>query len=188
MNFIILNHLGKHCGFTRRHSESVSRVSKEISKSYGFDQVMQTKIGIAGSIHDVGKLFIPNALLEKKEILLPEEYLHIKDHSFYTYVILRLIPGLGDITQWAANHHERLDGSGYPFGLYAEDLDIPSRIISVADVFSALIETRPYKKGYTCNDVLSILQHEVLCFHLDKDIIDIVSENVLVLKSLVRVY
>lgn len=112
----------------------------------------------------------------------------MKRHSYKTLEMLHPIEELGEIVHWAARHHERLDGSGYPFRLGAAALDIPSRIIAVADVFTAMTENRPYRQGMSSEKALIILEEEASNFRLDRDIVDLLSHNIAVLRPLVAMY
>ena len=112
---------------------------------------------VAGYLHDLGKLAVNNAILEKPGQLDDEEFNSIKSHPFYTYRTLQVIKEFETINTWAALHHERLDGSGYPFHLTAEDIPLGSRIIAMADVFTAITEDRPYRKGMDRDEVLGVM-------------------------------
>lgn len=162
-----------HSGATARHSAGVARVAGKLAAQYGLEAEMQKKIEIAGYLHDVGKLLIPREILEKKGPLNPSEYAQMKQHSYKTLELLTPTGTPCDIARWAANHHERLDGSGYPFRLSAASLDIPSRIVAVADVFTALTENRPYRRGMTVADALTIIQRDVENHQLDRKIVSL---------------
>lgn len=175
----------KYSSFTRTHSASVAHVAAKLAELYGYDIDMQEKICIAGYLHDIGKLFTPLAILEKQGALEPDEYAMMKQHSYKTLVMLHPITELGDIVNWAANHHERLDGSGYPFRLGAASLDIPSRILAVADVFTAMTENRPYRQGMQSEMALKILREEAANYRLDRDIVTLLDHNIEIVKPLV---
>nr|MDQ3317257.1 HD domain-containing protein [Actinomycetota bacterium] len=114
----------------------------------------------AGLLHDIGKLGVSNRILDKPGPLNDEEYAKIKQHPRLTYDILSRVGPFQPIAETAANHHERLDGSGYHRGLAAENLDLPPRILSVADVFDALSADRPYHKALPKEKALDILREE----------------------------
>lgn len=175
----------KYSSFTRTHSASVASVAERLAELYGFSRDMQKKICIAGYLHDIGKLFIPLNILEKEGKLEPDEYALMKLHSYKTLVMLHPIAELGEIIHWAANHHERLDGSGYPFCLTGRDLDIPSRILAVADVFTAMTENRPYRRGMPIGKALQILQEESDNGRYDSDIVALLRHNVEMVNGLV---
>lgn len=109
------------------------------------EEVMMMEI--AGNLHDIGKLRVPNSILEKPGKLTEEEFNVMKEHTYYTNMILQDMAGFEKIAHWAAYHHEKLNGRGYPFHLKYEDLDQGSRIMAVADIFSAITEVRPYRAG-----------------------------------------
>ncbi|PWW09171.1 HD domain-containing phosphohydrolase [Mangrovibacter plantisponsor] len=175
----------KYSSFTQTHSTSVAHVAEKLSELYGYDTEMQQRICIAGYLHDIGKLFIPLSILEKHGRLEAVEYARMKLHSYKTLVMLEQFEELGRIVSWAANHHERLDGSGYPFGLVAAELDIPSRILAVADVFTATTENRPYRRGMDTEKAIAILMEESANGRLDRDIVGLLIHNIGVVKPLV---
>lgn len=177
-----------HSSFTRTHSTSVAHVAARLAELYGYDRDMQEKICIAGYLHDIGKLFTPLSILEKRGKLENDEYAIMKQHSYKTLVMLNPIPELGNIVHWAANHHERLDGSGYPFRLTAASLDMPSRILAVADVFTAMTENRPYRQGMQSEKALTILREEAANYRLDRDIVVLLDHNIATVKPLVAMY
>lgn len=167
-----------HSSFTVTHSTSVSHVAEKISSLMSYPQELQQKIGIAGYLHDIGKVYIPSEILNKEGQLTRKERALMKKHSYKTLEMLSYIKSLEEIIPWAANHHERLDGSGYPFGLNAHELDEISRIIAVADMFTALTEDRPYRRGMELPQVVDILDSEVAQGKLDELIVDIVKRNI----------
>src|SRR6185503_18851720 len=101
----------------------------------------------AGLLHDIGKLGVSNTILDKNGSLTDEERQQVQRHPEYTWEILRRVTAFQDVAWVAARHHERLDGSGYPWHLDAARLDSPARILAVADVFEAITADRPYRKG-----------------------------------------
>ncbi len=109
-------------------------------------------------MHDIGKLVVDKDILEKPDKLTKEEYRHIQNHAYYTFDILRKISGFEDITLWASSHHEKLDGSGYPFGKKAENLSFNERLMACLDIYQALIEDRPYKNGLGHEAAMNILR------------------------------
>jgi len=172
--------------FTATHSTGVARCSYEISKYFGFTQTEMTLIKVAGYLHDIGKLIVPNKILEKPDKLTKEEFATIRQHTYFSYSVINTIGGLEQIASWAAFHHEKLDGSGYPFHLKEEDISVASRIIAVADVFVALQEDRPYREGMEKTKVISILESLANNNHLDKNIINILVENHELISTIVK--
>jgi len=144
--------------FTANHSSGVAATASALAKLIGFSEKECYLMKIAGYLHDLGKLAVPSEILEKPGILSAEERNVIKRHAFYTHRILETIDGLEIINIWASYHHERPDGNGYPFHYTAEDIPLGSRIMAVADVFTALTEDRPYRKGMEDNETLKVLQ------------------------------
>ena len=133
--------------FTATHSSGVAATAQKLASLFNFSALDCKKMEIAGHLHDIGKLAVPNSILEKSGQLNTKEWRVVHAHSYYTHSILDQITGFEEITRWASNHHETLDGRGYPFGHSGEELCIGSRIMMVADIFTALAEDRPYRKG-----------------------------------------
>lgn len=133
--------------FTARHSQGVAEKALCMADYYGVRQPERMQLLLAGALHDIGKLLISNDILEKPGRLTSEEYLEIQNHAYATWQILLQIDGLEQVTCWAACHHEKLDGSGYPFGLTAKALDKNARLMACVDIYQAMTEPRPYKSG-----------------------------------------
>ncbi|MBG0776488.1 MAG: HD domain-containing protein [Desulfovibrionaceae bacterium] len=131
--------------FTATHSRGVADGAAALASFCGLDGPLCERIRMAGMIHDLGKLAVPRAVLEKPGALTSDERNVIKAHAFHTHAILHGLGGLEREARWAALHHERMDGAGYPFRVPGDRLDLPARIIAVADVFTALTEDRPYR-------------------------------------------
>lgn len=163
--------------FTAMHSSGVAATAVELAKLVGMSEEECLMMKIAGNVHDIGKLKIPTEILEKNGKLSDEEFNIIKEHSYYTYMLLKRIDGLGQIAEWAAFHHEKLDGSGYPFHLPGESLHFGARIVAVADIFSALTEDRPYRTGMSKEKALSVLYEDVQRGKISGTIVDILEKN-----------
>ncbi len=129
--------------FTYHHSEGVARVSVAMAGRAGLGPEGTRDMMRAALLHDIGKLGVSNRILDKPGSLTDEEYAKIKQHPRLTYDILSRVGPFRPIAQTAANHHEKLDGSGYHRGIGAEDLDLPSRILAVADIYDAVSAERP---------------------------------------------
>lgn len=110
------------------------------------------------------------ALLEKPGQLTDEEFPKVKRHADLSRLWLDAVPGFERVSVWGGGHHERLDGKGYPLGLKGEEIPLPSRIMAIADVFTALTEDRPYRKGMTPPEALRIVKGMVKQGHLDGDL------------------
>lgn len=143
--------------FTSTHSLGVAKDAEKISRYMGLGDDIAEKMYLAGALHDIGKVAIGNNILEKPDKLTDEEYSVMKHHAAYTYYILSDINDFENIRDWAAFHHERLDGTGYPFGKKAAELNTEERIMACADIYQALTESRPYKKGMSHNKACSIM-------------------------------
>ncbi len=132
---------------------------------------------ITGNLHDLGKLAIPNSILNKPGKLTKEEFALMQQHTYFTYQVLTTVGGIRNIAEWAAFHHEKLDGTGYPFHVDAKRLDMNSRILAVADMFTALAEERPYRNGMTRDEILSILRTGRDRNFLDSNVINVLEKN-----------
>jgi HD-GYP domain-containing protein (c-di-GMP phosphodiesterase class II) len=163
--------------FTATHSTGVATSAATLSRLLGLTETEAGLMEVAGNLHDLGKMVIPNSILNKPDKLNKEETAIMRQHTYFTYTVLNTIGGISQIAEWAAFHHERLDGSGYPFHLGADKLGISSRIMAVADVFTALSEDRPYRKGMRQQEVLSILQGLCAKNYLDKIVLRVLEEN-----------
>ncbi len=147
--------------FTKMHSAGVAASARKLAELVGMSKKECQMMEIAGNLHDVGKLVVPKSILEKPGKLTDEEFNIIKEHPYYTRMILSEVEGFDLITEWAGNHHEKLNGRGYPRHLSADDLDIGARIMAVADIFSAITEDRPYRKGMDRDMAMKVMKENV---------------------------
>lgn len=157
--------------FTKRHSMGIAEKAETMGHYYGLDEETCSCLYMAGALHDIGKLMISDQILEKPGKLSDEEYEKIQNHAMGTYKMLSNIKGLEEITRWAALHHEKLDGSGYPFGLKGEDLGKMERLLACLDIYQALREDRPYKAGFSHEKTMGILMEMGKKNKLDADIV-----------------
>jgi HD-GYP domain-containing protein (c-di-GMP phosphodiesterase class II) len=164
--------------FTATHSAGVAACAEYLSRLYGFTETESQLMKIAGDLHDIGKLGVPNKILEKPGKLNQEEFAIMKSHTYHTYNVINTIAGLRQIAEWAAYHHERLDGSGYPFHCSADELNSGARIMAVADIFTALAEDRPYRKGMTRKEIKKILKDLASNSILDARIVNLLFKNI----------
>ena len=162
--------------FTRLHSEQLAQKLVKMAEYYGYSREKTERLYVAGILHDIGKMAIGNDILEKPAKLNEEEFVQMKNHAWYTYVILSQIEGFEDITQWASRHHEKLNGKGYPFGLTAEQLSKEDRLIGCIDIYQALSEDRPYKNGMSHDTCMSIMRNMVREGYIDADITEDVAK------------
>lgn len=144
--------------FTYEHSQGISKLAKKFSTYLGYSPSMVKKIEIAANLHDIGKFVIPNSILEKPGKLTKKEFNIIKIHPYYTKIALKQIEGLEDIAEWAGNHHERLNGKGYPEKLNYKTITQEDQIIALSDIYQALTEDRPYRKGMRSSEALKIME------------------------------
>ena len=156
--------------FTSTHSIGVAADAEKLSRFMGFDEETMQKMYLAGALHDIGKVAIGNKILEKPGRLTDDEFAVMKHHAAYTYSILSEIDDFEEICDWAAFHHERLDGTGYPFGKTAAELNTQERIMACVDIYQALTESRPYKQGMPHEKAYGILNDMVEKGWLDGEI------------------
>jgi putative nucleotidyltransferase with HDIG domain len=147
--------------FTYRHSTGVAGAAVAIAQSLDLSESQVATIRRAALLHDVGKLSVPNTILDKPDKLTNEEWTVVRRHPYYSHEILRRIPGFSDLSEIAASHHEKLDGSGYFRNMSAEHLSLPARILVVADIYDALAAKRPYRDALPFETVLGIISKEV---------------------------
>ncbi|MEU5088251.1 HD-GYP domain-containing protein [Streptomyces sp. NPDC021356] len=134
-------------GYTRGHSERVGQASMMIARELGLDDERVEVLRFAGILHDVGKLGVPTRLLRKDGPLTPEERRVIELHPEYGHEMVRGISFLGEARSAILHHHERLDGSGYPYGLRGAQIPECARVVAVADAFDAMTSTRSYRRA-----------------------------------------
>lgn len=147
--------------FTAMHSAGVAASARELARLAGMTAEECMMMEIAGNLHDIGKLVVPNEILEKPGRLTEEEFGIVKEHPYYTRLILKDVEGFERIANWAGYHHEKLNGNGYPFHCDEGRLDLGARIMAVADIFSAITEVRPYRKGMSKAQALDVLKGSV---------------------------
>lgn len=131
--------------YTNGHSERVAAYSREIAKRFGYDKDRQEEIYIMGLLHDVGKIGVPDTVINKPGKLTDEEYMEIKKHPAKGAEILVTITEMPKLVTGARWHHERYDGRGYPDGLKGEEIPEKARIIAVADAYDAMTSHRSYR-------------------------------------------
>lgn len=164
--------------YTRGHSQRVAEYSVTIAQELGIrgDQLMDIRIG--SLLHDIGKLGIPDSILTKPGKLTDEEYDQMKHHPTIGYKIMDQVHTLRNVLPAIFEHHERLDGSGYPRGLRSEEITLMGRIVAVADVFDALTSDRPYRKAMDLETTLDHL-HKNIGRHFDGICVDALTNKLI---------
>jgi HD-GYP domain-containing protein (c-di-GMP phosphodiesterase class II) len=144
--------------YTFMHSMSVCVLMISFGKHLGFDTQQLKDIGIGGMLHDIGKMMVPQDVLNKTGSLSDEEYAQIKEHAKHSHTLLGQTPGISEISVLlASQHHERIDGSGYPYGLKGDEISIYGQAAAIADVYDAMTSQRCYQKRFEPSEVLKKL-------------------------------
>lgn len=176
--FLIAGIVDGKSHFTAEHSLGVARLSRYLAQLCGLTGEHLEKLEIAALMHDIGKLQVPDEILEGTGSYSPAERAVMKKHSFATYQILRHVTGFEELSLWAAHHHEALNGGGYPFHLKAEQISLEARIIRVADIFQALAQVRPYRTPMPAAEILDLLRKMKNNNEVDSAIVDLVTKHV----------
>lgn len=163
--------------FTFAHSTNVARYACAIGARLGFDALSMQRTRRAGLLHDIGKVGVSNRILDKNGPLAADERAAVQAHPAYTWEILGRVSAFASFARQAATHHEKLDGTGYPWKLGSDELDLSARALVVADIYEALTADRPYRAGMTPDKALSILEKE-RGTKLDADAIDALAAEV----------
>lgn len=158
--------------FTYEHSVGVMKLAHALTIDLGYDIKIQNEICIAALLHDIGKLMIPNEILNKNTKLTPEEFYKIKKHPYYTKWILKRIKGFENITNYAYKHHEKLNGKGYPYHLNSDHLNELERILAISDIYQALTEKRPYKNAMSKKNAFEIMEKMAINNEIDMFILN----------------
>jgi putative two-component system response regulator len=154
----LTNALEQKDEYTKNHSEMVGRLAEKICWEYTDNNAFVEDVMIAGKLHDIGKIGIKDDILFKKEGLTEEEYQIIQKHPVLGYKIILPIDSVGKISEYVLHHHERWNGNGYPHKLEGNGIPTGSRILAVADTFSALVSSRPYRQAQTVDYALEVLR------------------------------
>ena len=129
------------------HSTRLAEWALHVAGELGLDRNCLADIEVAALLHDIGKIGVSDAILNKPAKLTTEEYEVMKKHPEFGWAVLRQVPGMERASLMILHHHENFDGTGYPGGLQGEEIPIGSRIVSVIDAFDAMVSTRPYRQG-----------------------------------------
>jgi HD-GYP domain-containing protein (c-di-GMP phosphodiesterase class II) len=163
--------------FTARHSRGIMDKAGIVADFLHWNHNDKLELVIAASLHDLGKLAIPRELLDANRRLTHDEFRVIQSHTYYTRAMLREIPGFERITEWASNHHEKLNGLGYPYGFTGNRLDFGSRLMTGIDIYQALTEPRPYREPSSHEEAIAMLNDLVCNNHVDKDVVTILNDS-----------
>jgi len=148
--------------YTMGHSERVALYSQKIAEALGMDKRKQYDLYIAGLLHDLGKVAIPDSILLKPGKLSEHEYEIMKLHPLFSYELIKDISFFKHVANFVKQHHERCDGSGYPDGLKCEEITLEGKILAIADVFDALTTSRPYREAFNVERAIEIMKTDSL--------------------------
>ncbi len=129
------------------HSTRLAEWAVRVAEHLGVDECELRDVEVASLLHDIGKIGVPDGVLQKPDRLTEEEQNLLRKHPEYGWAILRLFPGFERASLLILHHHERIDGKGYPAGLKGEEIPLGSRIVAVVDAFDAMISSRSYRQG-----------------------------------------
>lgn len=163
--------------FTHYHSLRVADLAYALAELVGYDPYTMRLLRIAGLLHDVGKLRTPDEILEKPGKLSAEESAQIRSHPLDSKRVLKAIFPDTPIAKWASEHHEKLDGSGYPYGWTADQIDLPTRILGISDIFQALCQKRPYRERLGVDQVLRIMDDMAEAGQIDPQVYAVLKNN-----------
>jgi HD-GYP domain-containing protein (c-di-GMP phosphodiesterase class II) len=163
--------------YTKQHSDGVANLARYLGGVFQLPQETCEMLELVGLLHDIGKLRVPDELLEKPSELNEAETIIMRQHCFDTYCILKNIRGLERVSLWALQHHERMDGTGYPNHTKGIDLSFEARIVAVSDVFQALAQERPYRGALEKVVIMALLNLEAEEGKLDAKVVAAVEAN-----------
>ena len=163
--------------FTHYHSLRVADLTYTLSGYLGYDTYQRRILRLAGLLHDVGKLRTPDHILEKPGPLTDDELAQMRCHPLDSKHVLQLLFPHTPIAKWASEHHEKLDGSGYPHGWAGDEIDGPTRVLTLCDIFQALCQKRPYRDRLQVDQVLGIMDKMVALGQLDAGIYQLMKAN-----------
>lgn len=157
--------------FTAEHSHGVAGLARRLGEWFALPETNVDKLEIAGLLHDLGKLRVPDEILDKPGRLDKAEFAVIERHSIDSYQVLGGIEGLEDIAEWAGQHHECINGQGYPAHRTGAQLSLEARILAAADVFQALAQSRPYRASLPLDRILAIMNDMAAAGRLDVSVV-----------------
>ena len=163
--------------YTQGHSERVSRFATDLANVVGLSKAQCLRIRRAGILHDIGKIGVPDAILNKPSRLTPEEFKRVQDHTLIGERICRPLRSFEGLIELIRSHHERLDGSGYPDGLTSSEISLPVRIMGIVDVFDALTSDRAYRAGLSIEKATEMIEEDASTGKLDKELVKLAIER-----------
>jgi putative nucleotidyltransferase with HDIG domain len=168
----LVNAIEANDPYTAGHSERVADMACGIARELGWDHARVEQLRLGALLHDIGKIGINHAILNKPGPLDDDEWEMIRQHTVIGARILSAIPGCEEVGQIVLHHHERLDGTGYPDGLRDREIPLSARIVMIADIFDALTSKRSYRDAYPADQALGILT-ESAGDMVDPDLLDV---------------
>ncbi len=167
--------------YTASHSQRVSEIAQQLCSILQLEGA--ETIHIAAHLHDIGKIGVPDAILQKPSALSPEEWALMKDHAEIGYQILSKISGFEEVAKIVRHHHERWDGKGYPMGLSAVEIPIGSRVIALADSIDAMLSKRNYRMAMSFAQCKQEIEKNAGVMY-DPKLVQAVMEHWVVIESL----
>ncbi len=163
--------------WTAGHSDRVAELAEGLALAARLERDLSDRIRMGALLHDIGKIAIPEYILDKPGKLSDEEFARIKSHPSRGFEILKDVPDFQTVRDIVLYHHERWDGTGYPEGLSGKDIPLAARVITIADVFDAITEDRPYRKGFTIEETREFMQNQKGKL-FDPDLLDVFMEYI----------
>ncbi|MCE5327471.1 MAG: HD domain-containing protein [Planctomycetaceae bacterium] len=140
------------------HSERVAKLAEHLARRMGLDESMCHKLHMAGRLHDIGMIAMPEELIKRNDLLGVDEYRRLMPHSQVSYDVLKPMSMLADVLPAIKGHHERMNGTGYPDGLAGEAIAMPARVLAVADAYDAMTHDRPHRLAMTAGGAIAELR------------------------------
>ena len=178
MLFMMAAALGRRDTYTHAHAQRVSSYSRRLATRAQLSGDILHDIALGGMLHDVGKLALSDNIFSNKQVSLSEKMLgEVRSHPLIGAALLSHIHCNSNISNAVLLHHERIDGSGYPFGLHGNEIPLAAKIVSIADCFDAITTDRPYQRRKTCEHAILILE-EMADTRLDSDLVALMIEEI----------
>jgi HD-GYP domain-containing protein (c-di-GMP phosphodiesterase class II) len=152
------------------HSTRLAEWGLRVARDLGVSEAGMSDIEMGALLHDIGKIGVPDAILNKPGRLTEEEFAAVKRHPEFGWTVIRNLPGLERTSLFVLHHHENFDGKGYPAGLKGSEIPIGARIVSVIDAFDAMVSSRPYRRGMPLDEAVRRL-HEASGTQFDPAVI-----------------